>query len=299
MALLTYIKNDSIEISVDIEIQYDPRKGVRKTMKKKTDIISNPKRRYFSVSEFLAANGIELNHRLGMAFGNLASTIAHFTNTYACKIRTKKDHLQNPPEYLNNSNFIWAKGYNLDTLEKTFIVWKTFTKVFKNLEEWTIAPITLQGINTDSQGMHIYYRPEGYHSLDITKYRLGFFFDHMKMMEKNGRKFVKPSKTRVIPGKIRKQLEELLGEEATKDEIAKLSRVIETLATEVNMEVVLEEPTVKIISKWKAKCRECNGVIAEGEEINWKRGYGVWHVTCPVTSHIHADEHLAAMAVGS
>ncbi len=241
-------------------------------MAKNTTVLDDPKRSYYSTGEYLAAKKVELSPRLGTAFGNLTGTIAHFMGKHSCRIRVKKENILNPPEHLEH---IVAKGYQMDTLDNSLVVWKKLTKSFKNLQEWTIAPITLQGVNSDSQGMYVYYRADGEVSLNVTKYRLGFFFNHFKPNSNY------PAKTRVIPGQIRKQLTEILSGNATDEEIKNLSVVIEAIAKIVGMEVILEEPTIQLITSWKTKCKKCGGIIPLNEEVNWKRGYGVWHITCP------------------
>lgn len=38
---------------------------------------------------------------------------------------------------------------------------------------------------------------------------------------------------------------------------------------------------MKITSKFAGRCKRCGGAIPEGEQIEWERGKGSWHIECP------------------
>lgn len=238
---------------------------------------------YSYTGDFMASKGITLSHKMGMAFGYLTKALAIFNNSETVK---KSVSIQIPNGQIINKD---ATCYSEDILNKSFAVFKKFTESFPDACDDSMMPISF-----NKRGMELRYKPStpgiGYeYGVCVTLEKDGY---HIRLYGNKKSQVVK-----VVGGK---GIELIAGVLNAIDlpEKNKVAELIDVIMSVVDRNIVytnqtkqiIDMPAVKMRSQFNGKCVKCGGKIFAGDEIEWKKHHGSWHVSCPIEGNEIARE---------
>ena len=245
---------------------------------------------YFHTGGYLATKGIKLNHKTGMGFGYLTKAMARYNGTTHAKGSGMIDI---------GGRIIHKKDincYTAEVLDKSLAVLSKLQELFPAVCDNSITPFTMHQNNCVSITIRFkHYSQVGReYEMEFMLTKEGYF---MKIYKKK-----KDFKIKVIPGQVREQINGIM-EMATIEETDNLAKLIETIMENVDkdilyepwmseyvsghdgnvpisgMQVPPEHPdSIKMKSQFNGICMKCKEFYKAGDEIEWKKGDGAWHV---------------------